>query len=378
MTKKSILPLLCLGFSIPLLAASTLPLASSTTMKSRYYNLYYEMWANNYSVFNNQLLEPVLAQTPSVTDVSLCFLEWQLTNGVFNIYSGQNQSQQNINEWLSSQNPAQGGSVDPEYYAWTSAKFAHPGVNFLLSFGGYTFGAMWDQLASANSSEIQQLAISIVNLCTTNYPVYSSWAWYNQQAISQLGSVTLQGVDFDFEPTTGGSSGSVEVVTAAQITALGELIQDIHTLNHNLLITIDGRSASADASSLPSSFGPGSTAPATAGELVPLLSNSNVMSDVTYVTDMGYDSGNTYYDTTGYQQSIKNYASFIGNSKVVAGLSGCSQYGGITDSLTTLQSKATWISSNNYGGASFWTIGPDLMSVDQNMTDYTIGLAGNL
>ncbi|MCX5773374.1 MAG: glycosyl hydrolase family 18 protein [Fusobacteria bacterium] len=384
MKKKIVIAGIILALSSLTFAGTGVSKESQTNvvgMKSRYFNTFYEMWANDYSTFNQILLQPVLGATPSINTVSLGFMEWQMspTTNQFAIYSGLNQKGQLISEWLSPQNPAVGGSIDPEYYAWTYAKFQNPGVNMLLSFGGYTYGGIWDQLANANQSQIESLAQLLVTTCTTNYPVYNSWTWFNQTAATQVGTVTLNGIDFDFEPTTGGTTGVTEVITQAQINALSSLIADIHALNENLMITIDGRSCSADGPGLTSSMGPNGTAPATAGELVPLL-QSPVMADVAYVNVMGYDSGSTYYDQTGYQQSLANYAHYIGASKTVAGLSACSQYLGITDSISTLETKANYISSYGYAGASFWTLGPDLIAVAQStpMSTYTTDIANNL
>jgi len=386
--KKIIIVISALAIATASLAGTILTTTTSSQesgsdilgMKSKYLNVFYEMWATNYNNFSSQLLQPVLGGTPSINTVSLGFMEWvQGSNGNFQIYSGTQQGTSTlINEFLTPPTtPA--NVVDPEYYAWTYAKFQNPQVKMLLSFGGYTFGGMWDQLAQANQSQIESLAQTIVNACNTNYPVYNNWSWWSSTPITQVGTATLSGVDFDFEPTTGGTSGQTEVITTAQTNAIASLIADIHQLSPNLMITLDGRACSADGAGLPSSMGPTGQAPATAGELTPLL-QSSVMNYVTYVNVMGYDSGSTYYDTTGYQQSLANYAHYIGASKVVGGLSGCAQYEGITDTLSSLENKANFISNNGYAGGSFWAVGPDLISVigTTPMSTYTTGIANNL
>ncbi|EKT60288.1 glycoside hydrolase family 18 protein [Providencia burhodogranariea] len=243
--------------------------------------------------------------------------------------------------------------IPQAYLTWTKFKFDNPNKKVMVAFGGQNYEAIWSHLATPDSRE--RIAQNLVNLLNQNYPVFKKAEGQNQYR--QVGTVQLDGIDFDFE-----KGARLTLDENANLLDLTKRVrQKMASLSGTKLLSLTTYHVGADPleCSNPTVVQNCSyIEPARSnhhGEVLQILKEGKNIFD--FFNVMAYDAGPNFK----YDVAMKNYARVIENpSKVVLGTTINSQWGpagNFVESRTNNIERARWQARNNYGGFFVWALG---------------------
>jgi chitinase len=205
--------------------------------------------------------------------------------------------------------------LEPEYLKWTqyakyradNATAAAPAIKTLLAFGGATYSDIWAYLDNANN--IQPIAKALVDLLSVEFPVFDRQGTTGEY--SQVGTVQLDGIDFDYEQN--------DRPSATQMANLASLIAAIKSLKSDAIVSLTGYHVSADPQSCTLSDGPDCSYVGSdhSGELIPLLEDANLTRNLDFYNLMAYDAGKNYK----WSIALANHAKYLPLENITLGLS---------------------------------------------------------
>ncbi|MDR0484952.1 MAG: glycoside hydrolase family 18 protein [Alphaproteobacteria bacterium] len=243
--------------------------------------------------------------------------------------------------------------LEPEYLKWTQYKkfrsensTSNP-FKVLLAFGGATYGSMWASLN--NSANVEPIAKAIVDLLNVDFPVYDRKG--NSGEYSQVGTVKLDGVDFDYEQDGRPST--------TQMNNLALVINAIKTAKPTAVVSLTGYHVSADPVSCSTTAGADCSfvGSAHSGELIPLLTNSN-LAKLDFYNLMAYDAGRNY----PWKIAMANHAKYLPAKKVILGLTLGMQWdpsNNFVEDMAELKKRVKEEAALPYGGIMIWAMKAD-------------------
>lgn len=248
--------------------------------------------------------------------------------------------------------------IPSDYLSWTQFKLADPKRKIMVAFGGQTYESIWGYLSTAESRE--KIAQSLANLLAKDYPVFER---VGSGPYKQVGTVQLDGIDFDFEKAARVTPGENENL----LDLAKRLKQKIAAMSGKKLLSLTTYHVGADPENCANpaviencSY----VEPARSshhGEVLPILQTSRDVFD--FFNVMAYDAGPRFK----YEVAMENYANAVGDkSKIVLGATINSQWGpdgNFVESYHNNIERAAWQSRNNYGGFFVWTLGSNTQSM---------------
>ncbi|CAI1712321.1 Chitinase A1 precursor [Serratia ficaria] len=249
--------------------------------------------------------------------------------------------------------------IPSAYLSWTQFKLDNPNRKIMVAFGGQTYESIWAYLSTPESRE--KIAQSLVTLLNQNFPVFKRGEGESQY--KQVGSVQLDGIDFDFE-----KAARVTPEENANLLALANLVrQKAAALPNKKLLSLTTYHVGADplecanaAVTQDCSY----VEPARSshhGEVLPILKGGKEVFD--FFNVMAYDAGPRFK----YPVAMNNYARAVGNpAKIVLGATINAQWGPEGNFVELRQNnieRAAWQARHNYGGFFVWTLGSNTESM---------------
>ncbi|HHQ6628402.1 TPA: glycoside hydrolase family 18 protein [Serratia fonticola] len=236
--------------------------------------------------------------------------------------------------------------IPPAYLTWTQFKLDNPNKKVMVAFGGQTYETIWSHLAAPQSRE--KIAQNLVNLLNQNYPVFKKTE--GQGHYRQVGTVQLDGIDFDFE-----KAARLTLEENTNLLDLAKRVrQKMASLSGTKLLSLTTYHVGADPIECSNSTVVQNCSyielarSSHHGEVLQILKEGKRIFD--FFNVMAYDAGQNFK----YDVAMKNYARVIENpSKVVLGTTINSQWspsGNFVESQANNIERAKWQASNNYGG----------------------------
>ncbi|EML7933747.1 glycoside hydrolase family 18 protein [Providencia rettgeri] len=243
--------------------------------------------------------------------------------------------------------------ISSAYLTWTQFKFDNPNKKIMVAFGGQTYESIWGYLNTPEKREI--IAQNLVNLLSLKFPVFKKIG--NQAQYQQVGTVQLDGIDFDFEKAA--------MLTLEENKNLLDLVkrvrQKMTIFPDKKLLSLTTYHVGADPVEC---LSPTVTQDCSYieprrsshhGEVLHILKEGKDIFDIFNV--MAYDAGPNFK----YDVAMKNYARVVEKpSKVVLGMTINSQWGPSGSFVETRDNninRAIWQARNNYGGFFVWALG---------------------
>ncbi|MDR0484951.1 MAG: glycoside hydrolase family 18 protein [Alphaproteobacteria bacterium] len=304
--------------------------------------LYYTSWNQDGDADFTQL-------STKVTHLLLSFGRFtQETDGKFSIEASDNLLKYGFTQ------PEDLYWLEPEYLKWTQYKkfrdensTSNP-LKVLLAFGGATYGDMWASLD--NIANVEPIAKAIVDILDVEFPVYDREG--EEGEFSQVGTVKLDGVDFDYEQDGRPST--------TQMNNLGLLINRIKEAKPDAVVSLTGYHVSADPESCSITAGPDCSFVGSShcGELLPLLMNIKLLAKLDFYNLMAYDAGRDY----PWKIAMANHAKYLPDEKVTLGLTLGLQWdpeANFVEDMAELQNRIKEEATLPYGGIMVWAMKAD-------------------
>ncbi|HHB1427532.1 TPA: glycosyl hydrolase family 18 protein [Serratia odorifera] len=243
--------------------------------------------------------------------------------------------------------------IPSAYLSWTQFKLDNPNRKIMVAFGGQTYESIWSYLNTPESRE--KIAQNLVTLLSQNFPVFKREEGESQY--KQVGSVQLDGIDFDFE-----KAARVTPAENANLLTLAKLVrQKVAAQPNKKLLSLttyhvgaDPRECENPAVTQDCSYVE-SARSSHHGEVLPILQGGKEVFD--FFNVMAYDAGPRFK----YPVAMNNYARAVGNpAKVVLGATINAQWGPEGNFVELRQNnieRAAWQARHNYGGFFVWTLG---------------------
>ncbi|MDR2007715.1 MAG: hypothetical protein LBQ34_01920 [Alphaproteobacteria bacterium] len=247
--------------------------------------------------------------------------------------------------------------IEPEYLKWTqykkyradTATAAAPSIKVLLAFGGANDSDLWAYLDDANN--IQPLAQALVDLLAVEFPVFDRPG--AEGLYSQVGTVKIDGIDFDYE--------QAHRPSAIQMANLASLVAAIKALKSDAIVSLTGYHVSADPESCSITDAPDCSYVGSdhSGELIPLLSDTNLTRNLDFYNLMAYDAGKNYK----WDIALANHAKYLPLADITLGLSLGTQWsedGNFVESMDELKSRIQRLATiSPNGGIMIWAMKAD-------------------
>jgi chitinase len=234
------------------------------------------------------------------------------------------------------------------YSTWTQLAFEQPSKEFLISFGGQEFEAIWDQLKHDN---VERIASAIANLLVTSYPVFQESESGERTVV---GHAQLDGVDFDFEQSKRLTEAQNELVLKLAMLVRKEVNQSKRIVLTTYHVGADNPDCIDDLVLKGCSF---TEIPRSShhGEVLPILKSSVGVFD--YYNVMTYDAGRGF----DYQTAMANYHQVVGNRALInLGVTINRQWGpdgGFVMPVAENNHRVSWQQQQGFGGFFVWALG---------------------